>query len=100
MYRQSFEIFGYNAVGMAVCKVSLEVIGGSWNLVNATFVTVDPPHNDYVGDRREESTRSSFDSQDLSFCEDSLPGSPDQSHNRAFSSDSTSRRPAGTPQFL
>lgn len=40
---QTYEVFGYNEVGMTGCKVHLEVLGGHWNLVNVKLHTVGAP---------------------------------------------------------
>jgi len=55
LYQQTFEVFGYNSVGMCSCKVWLEIVGGNWNLVHIKLYTdgereVLDGHNDSVED--------------------------------------------------
>jgi len=46
VYRQTFEVFGYNPVGVCSCKVWLEVDSSNWNLVHIKLCTVgDQAHN-------------------------------------------------------
>lgn len=39
-FRHTFEVFGRNSVGVSSCKVSLEVLAGTWNLVHMKLHTV------------------------------------------------------------
>lgn len=42
-FSHTFEVYGYNSAGMTACRILLEVIGGSWNLVTLRVSTVGVP---------------------------------------------------------
>jgi len=40
VFRNVFEVFGYNDVGFSACKIDLEILGGSWSLASVKLHTV------------------------------------------------------------
>ncbi|CAE8638280.1 unnamed protein product [Polarella glacialis] len=69
VFRQTYEIFGYNSVGMSSCTLDIEVIGGKYGLANLRLRCLERPatdtmllhgHHASFWSRKDESGSASF----------------------------------------